>query len=302
MAQGLKNSPRTMQRLMDRLLRKTSSYASVLIDDIVLASDSFSDHCAHIREILTRLRSANLTASVNKSELAMNSLNVLGWCLTDGNITPSQKHIETIVRIGPQKTKHGVRALLGLIGYHRSMIPHFAETTHCLTELLKKNQPDKNINWKPCHTDALNEIKRILTSKPVLVAPKYDGRDFIIMSDATISSIAGILAQKDDNQIERNIAYFSRKLLPRERNYSVLELEGLAVLSCILHWHDIIYGYKILVRTDHRALEFLDTLAQHNSRIARWRIILSNYDIRTEYRNAAAHSNCDGLSRVEIDC
>ena len=301
MAQGLKNSPRTMQRLMDSLLRNISSYASVLLDDIVCASDSFAEHCVHLREILSRLRSANLTASISKSEFVMKSLDILGWCLIDGKITPSQKHVENVLRIPPQTTKHGVRALLGLAGYHRSAIPRFAEITHGLTELLRKNMPERNIPWEQRHTDALNQIKQILTSKPVLVAPIFDGREFRIMCDATVTSIAGILAQQDNNGIERNIAYFSRKLLPRERNYSVLELEGLAILSCVLHWHQLIYGYKILVRTDHRALEYMDTLAQHNSRIARWKIILSNYEIRTEYRKAADHSNCDGLSRIEFD-
>ena len=59
--------------------------------------------------------------------------------------------------------------------------------------------------------------------------------------------------------------------------------------------------YYILALTDHRALEFLDSTAQHNSRIARWKIILDNYDIRTEYRRGIDHANCDGLSRIEFD-
>jgi hypothetical protein len=219
--------------------------------------------------------------------------------LEDGVIKPSSKHIETVLKIGPQTTKHGVRALLGLLNYHRTMIPSFAEITFCLTDLLKKDQPDRNIRWQQKHTDALNEIKRILTSKPVLIPPRHD-RDYIIMSDATDKTIAGILAQKDDQGIERNIAYFSRKLLPNERNYSVLEKEALGILASCIKWHDWIYGHRVIARTDHRALAFLDSTAQHNSRIARWKIILSNYQLTTEYRKGVNHGNCDGLSRVEF--
>ena len=87
------------------------------------------------------------------------------------------------------------------------------------------------------HTDVLNKIKQILTSKPVLVPPKHD-RDYIIMSDATQHTIAAILAQKDDQGVERNVAYFSRKLLPNEINYSVIEKEALGILASCLEWHD----------------------------------------------------------------
>ena len=300
MAQGLSNAPRTMQRLMDALLKKTNRFASSMQDDIIIYSNSWSDHLFHIREILYRLQTANLTASITKSEFVMRSLNVLGWCLEDGLIKPCQKHVEAILKIGPQRTKHGVRALMGMIGYHRNMIPNFVEITNCLTDLLKKNQPDKNIKWQQRHTDALNKIKEILTSKPVLSPPIYDGREFILMTDITMHSVAGILSQRDDYGVERNIAYFSRKLIPRETKYSVLELEALGILTGCLKFHHIIYGYKVVARTDHKSLEFLDTLSKHNSRIARWKIILSTYDIQTEYRKAQKHSNCDGLSRVEM--
>ena len=265
----------------------------------MISSETFELHEQHVLEILSRLRAANLTASISKSEFLLRSMTVLGYCLEDGVIKPSQKHIDAVLKIGPQSTKHGVRALMGMLNYHRTMIPSFAEITLCFTELLKKNQPERNIRWQQKHTDALEKIKQILTSKPILVPPKHD-REYIIMADATQYTIAGILAQKDDDGVERNVAYFSRKLLPNEVNYSVLEKEALGILASCLKWHDWIYGHRVVARTDHRALAFLDSTAQHNARIARWKIILSNYDITTEYRKGANHGNCDALSRIEF--
>lgn len=76
-------------------------------------------------------------------------------------------------------------ALLGLINYHSDMIPNLAEITCSLTELLKRDQPDKNIHWQQHHMQVLARIKEILTSRPVLVARRHD-RDFIVASDATM--------------------------------------------------------------------------------------------------------------------
>jgi hypothetical protein len=289
-----------MQRLITILLRGTSKFASALQDNIVIFSNTWPEHCDHIREILKRLKEANLTASISKCEFAMKRLDILGWSVEAGEIKPCQKHVDAILKMAPQKTKKGVRALVGLVGYYRSLIPNLAHIIHDLTELLKRDQPDKNIHWQQCHTDALNEIKRIMTSKPVLVPPIFDGRGYILATDATITSVAGCLLQKDDQGVERNIGYFSKKLLPSQRKWSVLELECYGILTGCLKFHEIVYGFPILARTDHRSLEFLDSLSQSNSRVARWRIILSNYNLTTQYRPAAEHANCDGLSRVEM--
>ena len=46
---GYKNGPRVMQRVIDRILRGTSSYANALPDDICIASYTFEDHLKHVR-------------------------------------------------------------------------------------------------------------------------------------------------------------------------------------------------------------------------------------------------------------
>lgn len=51
------------------------------------------------------------------------------------------------------------------------------------------------------------------------------------MQHNTHFTIASILAQKDDHSVEQNVAYFSRKLLPNEVNYRVLEKEALGILA-----------------------------------------------------------------------
>jgi len=134
-----------------------------------------------------------------------------------------------------------------------------------------------NIKWENRHTEALKKAKFILTPNPVLVTPRHD-KDYIIMSDAINRTIASVLV-RDVQGIQRNVAYLYRTLLPNERNYSVQEKEALGILASCIKWHQWIYGHKILALTDHRALEYLEYTAQHNSRIAQCKVILSNITI-----------------------
>jgi hypothetical protein len=215
MAQGLTGSPATMQRLIDRLIRGCENYASAMLDDFCIYSDSVAEHCQHLRQILSRLREANLTASISKSQFAMAKLEVLGFCLEGGFIKPCQKHVQAISQIQRPRTKSGVRAILGLIGYHRQMIPNAAEIVYPLTAA-------PACQWEARHDDALAKIKAVLTSDPVLAPPIFDGRPFILMCDASMHAVSGILAQS-----------------PRGQANALREISRISRRSCLTDKHDI---------------------------------------------------------------
>ena len=112
------------------------------------------------------------------------------------------------------KTKRQVRAFLGLTGYYRRFIPHYAQTAATLTDLTKKDGPNRVI-WTPaCHRSFL-ELKHMLCSMPILQSPDFS-RQFILQTDAYDRGVGAVLSQLDDEGIEHPVAYFSRKLLPRE--------------------------------------------------------------------------------------
>jgi len=57
---GLRGAPATFQRLMDKVLRGTEKFTGVYLDDILIHSQSWSDHLEHVREVLHRLSQAGL--------------------------------------------------------------------------------------------------------------------------------------------------------------------------------------------------------------------------------------------------
>ena len=54
--------------------------------------------------------------------------------------------------------------------------------------------------------------------------------------------------------IERPVAFCSRMLAPNERNYSPTEGEALAIIFALRRFAYLLYGSKVEIRTDHRAL------------------------------------------------
>jgi hypothetical protein len=156
--------------------------------------------------------------------------------------------------------------------------------------------PEK-IVWQDRHEQSLLKLKRCMTSSPILVAPNPD-KDYVLTCDATQYTVAGILSQLDDQGQDRVVAYASRKLLPRERNYPTIERELVAICYCLEHWDQYVYGKHIQVFCDHRPLSFLQSVAQHSTRLAKWVIQLQKYDISTTWLKGS-ENKADGLSRLE---
>lgn len=82
---------------------------------------------------------------------------------------------------------------------------------------------------------AFNALRAALSSSPILIHPNFD-KPFFLFTDASDVAIGAILAQQDENQVDRLISYYSKTLSKAERNYSVTEQEFLAVLLSIKHF------------------------------------------------------------------
>ena len=124
-------------------------------------------------------------------------------------------------------TKKGLHSFLGLVGYYRNYIRDFAAIAQPLTDLLQKSKPNQ-IVWTDNEVTAFKALKNAMIHAPVLRNPDVH-RPFILQTDASDFAIGAVLSQKFENG-EHPIAFLSRKLLPRERNYSVVEKECLAIV------------------------------------------------------------------------
>ena len=66
-----------------------------------------------------------------------------------------------------------------------------------------------------------------------------------------------MLLQKNDDIVERPIAFFSKKLASPQQNYSTYEFKCLAVVATALYFRVYMLGRPFVLRIDHRALTWL---------------------------------------------
>ncbi len=100
---------------------------------------------------------------------------------------------------------------------------------------------------------------------------------------------------------ERNklqpVAYGSRTLNPAELNYSTTHKEALAVVWSPCYFKDLIYGYPIHVKTDHAAVAELFNTKHLTGKLARWSLIVQDFNPSFSYLPGKANVIAYALSR-----
>ena len=78
-----------------------------------------------------------------------------------------------------------------------------------------------------------------------------------------------MLSQLDDKGEERPVAFYSKKLLPREEHYASVEKECLGIIAALKHFSVYLIGKEFVIVTDHQALQYLDSMRNSNPRLMR---------------------------------
>ena len=81
-------------------------------------------------------------------------------------------------------------------------------------------------------------------------------------------------------------------------NYSTIEKKAPAIMYSLKTNRTLCPGYPIIVHTDYRPLVWLLTTSNANSRIARWQLLIAEFDIKVEYIPGKKNKVADCLSRL----
>ena len=139
-------------------------------------------------------------------------------------------------------------------------------------------------------------IKELITSDCVLILPDF-AKDFVLETDASNVGEGAVLSQWHEGSL-RPVAYYSKHLSRRERNFSVSERELLTVVLSIKNVHQMLYGTQFRVVTDHQPLRSLLTSSDLRNKLMQWLNEIQKYEFSIEYQSGKRNGNADALSRL----
>jgi hypothetical protein len=190
MPYGLKNAlpifVRAMQKTFGDLVR---DLVEVYVDNIVVKVKSRASLLDNLALVFDRLRLTRTKLNPDKCVLGVTAGKLLGFLVSCRGIEANPEKIKTIEAMRPPARIKEVQKLTGCLVTLSWFISRLAEWALPFFKLLRKSGP---FVWTDDVEEALQELKRYLTSPPIVVAPE-PGEPLLLYIVATAEAVSMVL-------------------------------------------------------------------------------------------------------------
>ncbi len=276
-----------------RLLESLRGLTGVVCvaDDIIVHGKDLKSHDDNLEAFLLRCKDVGIRLNQEKLELRKDTITFLGHRISASGLEPDPEKVRAINEMNPPTSVRELRTFIGMVNYMAKFIPNL--TLQPLTNLMKK---DVAWNWSSTQQKTFEDIKRQLTSSPVLAL--YDPlKELTLENDASEYGIGAALRQEG-----RPVAFASRTLSDTERRYAQIEKEMLAVTYGLEKFHHYTFGRRVSVLTDHKPLVAISNkpLSKAPKRLQSMLLRAQLYNFELQYTPGSKIPVADALSRAPL--
>uniref|UniRef100_A0A0N5CAI3 RNA-directed DNA polymerase n=1 Tax=Strongyloides papillosus TaxID=174720 RepID=A0A0N5CAI3_STREA len=280
---GLVGSPDFFNHVMEKIFSTSNNF--VYLDDILLTSNTASEHLLNIERALAKAVEVGLRFSLSKCSFFQTSLEYLGFIVSRNGIKPNPDKTRALYEKPIPTNEKELRAFLGAANYYRKFIPYYSNTAASLYDIIN------NFVWTSKHTEAFKALKRSILGAVTLAAPDPQ-EPYTIFTDASTQGLGAALVQNG-----RPIAFASRTLRKAETLYAPVQLEALGLVYALKQFNPYIYGKRTTVQTDQKSLLSLMTKKDVSNILDRYKTYIMGYDLDIKYVKGADNTVADYLSR-----
>jgi hypothetical protein len=279
----------------DILMNYLDEFVVVYLNNIIVYSNSKKEHIQHVREILQRLREANIQVDVDKCEFHTIETKLLEMIVDRDEIKMNLEKIKAIVEWEKFTHLKEIQAFLEFVNFYRRFIKNFFIIVKSLVKLIRK---DQLFSWsKNCQT-IFDELKKQVIEAFVLSYFSSELKTFLKSNSFDYVSVE-ILSQKESDNLIRSVTYFSKTLFLAERNYEIYDKELLTIIDCFEQWRVELHSVKTFtnVLIDHKSLKYFMITKKLNRRQTRWTEFLAEFDFKIAYQSEKKNDKADSLTK-----
>ena len=193
---------------------------------MMVKSTTRGDHFEALDRFLARVEKYNLRLNPKKCIFGVTSGKLLGHIVSQKGIEVDPDKVKAIQDMPVPKTEKEVRGFLGKIQYISRFISKLTTIYEPIFKVLRKGQ---KVEWDEQCQKLFDTIKQYLMNSPVLQPPRA-GRPLILYLALEEDAIGPMVAQENEEGIEYAVYYLSKKLLPYEAKYDIVQKTCLAVI------------------------------------------------------------------------
>ena len=303
MQQGDCNAGATYQTLMNHIFASyLGVFVYVYLDDIIIFSDSISDHVKHVRIVFDILRKEKLYLGPSKMQFFAEELKILGHIIDDRGISMDPHKVDKVLNWKAPSNKDLLRSFIGAVGFLAPDCKGIRIPMGHLSGMTAESRPWR---WDDTAQRAFDEVKKIVNDhrdqRREALDYSKNAPPIWVTTDGCLTGGGGYVSQGNDPNNAKIVGFWSGKWSSAQQNYPVHEQELLALVETLKRFRGILHGTSFTVRTDHKGLTFLKTQRDLSHRQLRWLDVLNEFDYDVEYIPGETNEFADALSRIYSD-
>jgi hypothetical protein len=198
---GLKNAGATFQRLMHKALgAQMGRNAEAYVDDIVVKTRESHTFIEDLEETFVNLRKVNIKLNSTKCAFGVPSGKLLGFLVSHRGIEANPDKVKAIEEMRPPRNLKEMQRLAGCMAALGRFIARSGEKAPPFFKLMKRTG---KFEWTPEADKAFAELKRNLTSPPIMVAPTFRKPLLLYIAATPRTASAVLVAERDAKVIAK---------------------------------------------------------------------------------------------------
>jgi hypothetical protein len=229
---GLKNAGATFQRLMRKALgAQMGRNAEAYVDDIVVKTHESHTFIEDLEETFINLRKVNIKLNPAKCTFGVPSGKLLGFLMSHCRIEANPDKVKAIKEMHPPCNLKEMQRLAGCMAALGRFIARSGEKALPFFKLMKRTG---KFEWSSEADKGFFELKRYLTSPPIMVAPTFREPLLLYIAATPRTASAVLVAERNAKVIAKEGIDPPRPGAPPEEKAAVSSIPQEELLAAIL--------------------------------------------------------------------
>ena len=280
---GAHPCPSIFQQFITRALKNVDqSYCIVYLDDILVASETFTTHLEHLENVFKELLKHGFKLSPKKCAFCQETVEYLGFQVGKiGNrygYAPLESKLIPIRELPTPTTAKEVRSFCGALQYYNSMYPRL----NVKLAPLHRGAAVKEFKMTVEMIKAFEEVQKLIEEKVILAFPDLH-LPFKLTTDASYAGAGAVLCQIRPDKTEEIIYLFSKSFNDTQTRWPIVELEALALVWALEKMEILLLGRRFKWYTDSLVLKHMiqnppRDLSRSARKISRYVSFINQFD------------------------
>jgi hypothetical protein len=270
---GLRNAGATYQRCMNHVFGEhIGRTVEAYVDDIVVKMRKAFNLLTDLETTFKCLKAKGVKLNPEKCVFGVPRGMLLGFIVSERGIEANPEKIAAITNMGPIKDLKGVQRVMGCLAALSRFISRLGERGLPLYRLLRKTE---RFTWTPEAEEALENLKALLTSAPILMPP-VAGEALLIYVAATtqVVSAAIVVERQEEGHallVQRSVYFISEVLSETKIRYPQIQKLLYAVVLTRRKLRHYFESHPVTVVSSFPLWEIIQC-REASGRIAKWAV------------------------------